>query len=66
MVNDCLNSNATSILQNITHDIGLEVMTCVNVGSKNESLRRIFGLKLKKSVRMNLLNEGFHILYIRH
>ena len=66
MDNDCLNSNATNVWRNITHGIGLEVMTCVNEGSDNESLRRIFGLKQKKSVRMKLFNEGFHILYIRH
>jgi hypothetical protein len=45
MDDDCLSSNATSVLRNITHGIGLEVMTCVNEGSDNESLRRIFGLQ---------------------
>jgi hypothetical protein len=45
MVNDCLSSKSTNVLRNITHGIGLEVMTCVNEGSENESLRRIFGLE---------------------
>ena len=37
MVNDSLRSNATITLRNITHGIGVEVTTCVNEGSQNDS-----------------------------
>ena len=37
MNNDSLGSNATSLLRNITHGIGMKGMTCVNEGIENDS-----------------------------